>query len=736
MLDPNVVFPFRFAPLGLTANDFTTTRERSEASSDERRFLGRAGLALGGFDADVTYADAYDAADLFDAAYALFNARPYGRTTARQRFFQTTLGRTVGPFDVRGTVAVYHDRATTYNPAFSDGVEQTFDYGSLSAPANAIAARYGRVQPDGRLAPLFLDGFLPPSVWGLFALPGAAGTGYAHRETDGTFLRLEGRAELRGHTVLLGVEQQQRARRAFEIGDPYRIARAATSTENPASAYRDLAPWQVDAAYYGYDYLGLRRANSERFSDFTDRSNLDVAPLEITRADVYGADRFHLGPLTADFGLRYSLFSHNRRTPTDPYALAPIVRARDLPVQPRGIDPFNAVYFSGDDVIGYRSPDGAFFGPTGAPATAADIAGRGRVRAAPGTSRGVLDEGVFRDAKTRAVIQPRVALNLAVAVDASVWLSYSRTADLPDEAYLNATVAQYSMALETSSFLPNADLKPEVATTYAVGGTIRQNALRVTLSAAQRDLADLAVPVTRKNVFPNNYTTFVSAAQARIRSGSFLVQMDRTGGVAIEAAYTLSKATGDLFGARSAEGFFWDPSGTRFSGQDLLDETRHTLTGVLDYQTGDDAGPRLGGFAPFAHTRLVLAGEAHSGDAYFALQAPVSLTDLSLRPVGTRGTRTQPWSVLLHLQAQRDVPVRGRTLTLFAQVRNLLDRANVRRVYGFTGDPDDDGYLGTQDAAQIFPPGSIERFYYQARLQAPENYGLPREIRLGLRLTL
>ena len=42
-------------------------------------------------------------------------------------------------------------------------------------------------------------------------------------------------------------------------------------------------------------------------------------------------------------------------------------------------------------------------------------------------------------------------LNFAVAVDASVWLSYARTADLPDDAYLNATVAQYDAALEAAA---------------------------------------------------------------------------------------------------------------------------------------------------------------------------------------------------------------------------------------------------------------------------------------------
>ena len=76
-------------------------------------------------------------------------------------------------------------------------------------------------------------------------------------------------------------------------------------------------------------------------------------------------------------------------------------------------------------------------------------------------------------------------------------------------------------------------------------------------------------------------------------------------------------------------------------------------------------------------------------------------------------------------------------MNLYLQVLNVLDRQNVRFVYGFTGNPDDDGYLSSplfQDQIRQQLSEESVRDQYSIRLQNMYNYELPRRIRLGLQL--
>lgn len=737
----------RHAAHGLTAADFEETRTRRNAGVESATLLVRTGVTLAALDLDVTYAHAADARDVWDLSQALFRSTAYGRTDTRQRYLRADAGRAFGPLALRFTIASYRDRATSYDPRFSDDIESTFQYGNLDDAANAAARAYRVYRAVGaQLVPLYANGILPgqSGVAGLFALPGASGAAYAHDETDAIFLRLEQTTSARGHTLTLGVEQHQRARRGITIPSPEMLIRHATTAGAPAETYRDLLPGQISSVYYGYDPLGLETSDDEDLHAFTRqtgcgldagtcRASRRIAPLEVTRTGLYGADRFALGPLRLDMGLRYDLFSHNRRALQDPYALLPIARARDIGVWPRGVDPDFAVYFSGANIVGYRSSDGQFFDRMGAQVAAREVASAGRVRLAPGAAPGILDEAAFHDAPTYGVLQPRAALNLAVASQASLWLSYNCTASLPDDDALNATLQDYTGLLEGARFLPNADLRPEVATTYAVGGQIKSGRMLLALSVAQRQLDHMAVHHRRANVFPNNYDTFVSEGFVRVRSLSAQVQVERTDGLALEASYTLSPTRGTLLNT-SLQPFAWTVDGRAF----VTSRTDHTLMGLLDYRTEAGEGPRIGGLAVFERLHVVLAAEAQNGARYSAIQtpypinAPVRLTGLA----GEINGKALPWTTLVHLQAERGVAVRGREVVLFAQVRNLLDARNVRRVYAATGKPDDDGYLDTAEGRSNFPPGAIERTYYQARVRDPSNYGLPREVRLGLQLAL
>jgi len=75
---------------------------------------------------------------------------------------------------------------------------------------------------------------------------------------------------------------------------------------------------------------------------------------------------------------------------------------------------------------------------------------------------------------------------------------------------------------------------------------------------------------------------------------------------------------------------------------------------------------------------------------------------------------------------------------VYLQVLNALNTANVLNVYRTSGLPDDDGYLATgvgqqQVAAQIDPTSF--QYLYQLRADNPNNFSLPRRIRLGIQFS-
>jgi hypothetical protein len=60
---------------------------------------------------------------------------------------------------------------------------------------------------------------------------------------------------------------------------------------------------------------------------------------------------------------------------------------------------------------------------------------------------------------------------------------------------------------------------------------------------------------------------------------------------------------------------------------------------------------------------------------------------------------------------------------------------NIQSVYSYTGNASDDGYLGSPTAvanvaAQTYPQAFIDQ--YQIKVNNPDNYSLPRRIRLGV----
>ena len=78
------------------------------------------------------------------------------------------------------------------------------------------------------------------------------------------------------------------------------------------------------------------------------------------------------------------------------------------------------------------------------------------------------------------------------------------------------------------------------------------------------------------------------------------------------------------------------------------------------------------------------------------------------------------------------------TLNIYIQVMNVLNARNIIGVYGFTGSPTDDGFLGASyHQSFIENKFNVESFkdLYTAKISTNgNNFALPRRVRLGIAL--
>ena len=99
-----------------------------------------------------------------------------------------------------------------------------------------------------------------------------------------------------------------------------------------------------------------------------------------------------------------------------------------------------------------------------------------------------------------------------------------------------------------------------------------------------------------------------------------------------------------------------------------------------------------------------------------------------------------PWHFRADLRFDKSFYVNvgdnGRTLgfNVYFWIQNLFNNANVLSVYGFTGNPDDDGYLSSslgQEALEGVLCQECFEDLYRIKINNPDNYTLPRRMRLG-----
>lgn len=239
------------------------------------------------------------------------------------------------------------------------------------------------------------------------------------------------------------------------------------------------------------------------------------------------------------------------------------------------------------------------------------------------------------------------------------------------------------------------------------------------------------------------YLTTDNTDFGTIRGLAFSFNLRRIGPLSTKVDYSLEVAEGT--GSSQSSSFtaaFRNTNGETPKTIAPLDfDQRHTLSANADIRSGKNGGIAFGDFHPFAEAGINLLFSFNSGRPY----TPLATESVLPGSASNQGEVTQfinsarrAGIMRLDLRIDKVIRVAGLRLLPYLNVQNLLDRDNYNTVYSSTGLPDDTAWLLTDEGRQISNGRGINRDAfisdYLSLERNPNNYGIPRLVRLGLKV--
>lgn len=530
--------------------------------------------------------------------------------------------------------------------------------------------------------------------------------------------------------------------------------------------------------YYGYDYLGKKQKKKPSFDDFfTKKDDLgnftrDIPAFQPIYIAGYIQDVFQFKDLTFNLGLRVDRYDANQKVLKDKYLLyaAKTVGEVDGVMNPIGKHPGSiaedAVVYVNDknfptQIVGYREGD-KWFDYSGValdnPATIGKLSSSGSVTPfLVDPSQENVSADVFEDYKPQTTFMPRISFSFPISDQALFFAHYDVLTQRPTTANRMNPLSFYYMEQTVDPNLPNPDLKPARTTDYELGfkqALSKNTALKI--SGFYRELRNMIQITNVIGAYPKNYTHYGNIDFGTVKGLTLEYDLRRIGNARATANYTLQFADGTGSGASTNVNMIGNGKPNLRIPVPLDFDQRHVFAVVFDYRfgsgKGDDVynGPKAGGKNILARTGANLMLNAGSGYPY-SRQANITqdgATGLALNRnlSGSINGSRLPWQYRLNLKIDREIPLvlgqnaekkKNINMRVYIWVQNLLNTKNIMAVYRATGNPGDDGYLAASSSQTAIDNQTNEQAFrdmYAIRINNPDNYSLPRRIRLGVEL--
>jgi hypothetical protein len=529
--------------------------------------------------------------------------------------------------------------------------------------------------------------------------------------------------------------------------------------------------------YYGYTYDGKKNGNKATFDDFFTKKDAggyfarEIPAFEPIYIAGYIMDKFTFDDLIFNVGLRIDRFDANQPVLKDKYLLysaQTVAEVRDDASDPL----YNSAFPTnmGDDYIVYVNDindptaiNGFRNGSVWYNASGEEISDPRTIYSAAGVAP-YLTEGVspddeisssaFQDYKPQINVMPRVAFSFPISEDALFFAHYDVLTKRPTSGN-RFDMLDYFFMQNRSVIVNNPDLKPEKTIDYELGfQQVLTKSSSIKVSAFYRELRDMVALVNVTGAYPRTYRSWGNIDFGTIKGITLTYDLRRTGNLWMRASYTLQFAEGTGSDAGSALNLVNSGQPNLRTIYPFNYDQRHGFNTTIDYRYGegkDYNGPKLFGKNILENTGINIVNIFGSGTPYSAQQfvTPQALGGTSSLEGQVNGSR-KPGQFRMDAQIDKNITLKfGKkgeegddkektaNLNIYLQVNNVLNTKNILGVYGATGTPDDDGYLAEARYDQIIAQQVSEisfREYYALAINNPYNYGLPRTIRIGVKL--
>lgn len=484
------------------------------------------------------------------------------------------------------------------------------------------------------------------------------------------------------HLVESGVGGQYNLLRYYNI-NPLAIANDVfgKAKKQEIQSYRDLKPF-----FYGYDIFGKKETKVNELGVIDTLGNKSkVGPKEPVSVYAYLQDRFELEDLVINLGVRVDYLDSK----------ADILRNEKLPFaygDPKIVDDEDFVVAPKELYISPRLGLGFPVTPT----------------------------TVFHAQFGTFIQQPRL-------IDL-----YTSPMDVEDLTYDN------NLPINTGS------LKSEKTTQYEFGfrQILGANLAALNLTAFYKNTKGLVNNTTRQyqRAAGGQILRYYGPSNSdfgTIRGVALSVDVARISYVSMSLNYTYSIAEGTGSSTTSSVvATFRNTDGEVPKVIAPLDfDQRHTGTINVSFSTSKD---ELGWLS---NTRINFLASFNSGRPYTPLTSQNILAGTS-NYGETRGyinSAYGPGSFLANLQIEKTFILGFVQLTPYIWVENLFDAVNAVTVYRTTGNPYTTAWLDSDEGKKVSQAQKNPQYYiedYKSFERTPDNFGVPRMIRIGLKMNV
>ena len=539
-------------------------------------------------------------------------------------------------------------------------------------------------------------------------------------------------------------------------------------------------------SYSGFSHDGQRTTGKTNINEFltkkdaNGRNLLPIGSFQPIYSSVYVMDKFDFKDIKFLVGLRVDRYDANQQVLKDKYALHELAKVSDLnsisnlPTGftdniPAGMSKDAAVYVAQNpaggksplSIKGYRVED-KWYNSEGNEISDPNLIASSDGRPIPlykdiANYDSKMTIGAFTNYVAAINPMPRIAFSFPISDVANFFAHYDKLVQRPSNSAISPLDYYYMNASSTTPLINNPNQRPQETTDYELGFqqvlNERKNA-SMTITSFYKENRNLINQRIVVGAYPKNYIIYDNIDFSTVKGLSFAFDFRRTGGSRINFNYTLQFADGSGSNANSGGNLASTGQPNLRILQPLDFDQRHTFVMNYDYRFGskkDYKGPTFKTkkgktIQVFEDVGFNITGTLGSGNPYTRWNTAIPLNGNARSSiVGQINGSSKPWTFRANLRVDKNIPLtwgkeesdnkKSANLNVYLQVLNVFNNRNVLGVYNFTGAADDDGYLSSAQAqAALALANSAAAFsdMYTIRMNAPGNYSLPRQIRIGV----